>query len=673
MTDCYLEQGDQRQPITENKPVSIGSGEGCTLRLGVDGVEEEHVIVRRDGDEVVLQSHVAGEHDVRVNGVAVHAASLEPGDEVAFGDLEATFEMADDESRLVVGDTTHELVRGVNSIGREPEGNVELEHESVSRKHAALLILPSGQILIRDLGSANGTFVNGRRLGEMDLSDGDEIRIGDAVLHLRKKTDPQAKAETPEPVEPKSGAAGGAAVAATVVGSRLDTPDAPDETPSAPKLELEFEGNKVELSEGTVRIGRATDCAIVIDDDALVSRHHAEVEVSGSLVMLRDLDSSNGTRVNGEVIARAQPLNDGDRIGIGGKEVTFSADVPVTPFGQTMVAKDLPGAAGRTVMAPTADAAEIPTDRASALRVLDLGADAAEQQIQQRYRELYSEFQVRLTNAPTAELKATYQKRVDALRAALGILVPQSGAGADSDLPALEPVEGDDGSEAAAAAAGIAAGDADDEQDARTEPATAGKTKAGKPSESGAEAKAKLPKSTLLIGGVAAAILIGVIVAALGAIRASRAAAALQAELAAKTKELQEIEAAIPETTEALEDLAQGKGQLVEQNLELKICNHSAAPLTWVWLNVAQFDAESGGFRSFDTAYDTSWEYLYYTESIAPDSAFGGGRWVVGEERVWDGSALFFAARFEYRGIEVLRAGAMPAFGGDCYPLNLDR
>lgn len=671
MTDCYLEQGDQRQPIPGDKPVSIGSGEACTLRLGVEGVEEEHAIVRRDGDQVVLQSQVAGERDVRVNGVALHAASLDPGDEVAFGDLEATFEMADDEPKLVVGDATHELVRGVNSIGRDPECNVEFDHESVSRKHAALLILPSGQILMRDLGSANGTFVNGRRLGEMDLGDGDEIRIGDAVLHLRRKAAAQAKAETPKPVEPKSGAAGGAAVAATVVGSRLDTPDAPDEAPAVPKLELELEGKKVELREGTVRIGRATDCAIVIDDDALVSRHHAEVEVSGSLVMLRDLDSSNGTRVNGEVISRAQPLNDGDRIGIGGKEVSFSADVPVTPFGQTMVAKDLAGAAGRTVVAPTGAAAEIPTDRASALHVLELGADAGEQEIQQRYRELYSEFQVRLTNAPTAELKATYQKRVDALRAALEILAPQHGAGADSDLPALEPVEGD--ASEAAAAAEIESGDAGDEKDARTEPATAETTKSGKPSKSEAKTRAKLPKSTLLIGGVAAAILIGVIVTALGAISASRAAAALQAELAAKTAERQEIEAAIPETTEALENLVQGKGQLVEQNLELKICNHSAAPLTWVWLNVAQFDAESGGFRSFDTAYDTSWEYLYYSDPIAPDSAFGGGRWVVGEERVWDGSALFFAARFEYRGIEVLRAGAMPAFGGDCYPLNLDR
>lgn len=673
MIDCYLEQGDQRQPIPGNKPVSIGSGEACTLRLGVEGVEEEHVIVRRDGDQVVLQSQVAGEQDVRVNGVAVHAASLDPGDKLAFGDLQATFEMADDEQpRMVVGDATYELVRGVNSIGRDPEGNVELDHESVSRKHAALLILPSGQILMRDLGSANGTFVNGRRLGEMDLSDGDEIRIGDAVLHLRREQSEQ-QVQSASTASETAGPArsGGPPLAATVVRSLPDTPDADSNAAEAagPKLELELDGNKTELNEGTATIGRGTDCTIVIDNDPLVSRHHAEVEVSGSLVMLRDLDSSNGTRLNDEVIPRAQPLNDGDRIGIGGKEIKYSAEVPVTPFGQTMVAKDLPGAAGRTVLAPTADADGIPTDRASALRVLELGADAGEQEIQQRYRELYSEFQVRLTNAPTAELKATYQKRVDALRAALGLLAPQSGAGADSDLPALEPVEGD-ASEGAASAAEIESDEADDERTG-AEPATTGKTKPGKRSKSGAEAK--LPKSTLVIGGVAAAILIGVIIAGLGAIRASRAAAALQAELAAKTEERQEMEAAIPETTEALESLAQGKGQLVEQNLELKICNHSVAPLTWVWLNVAQFDAERGGFKSFDTAYDTSWEYLYYSDPIAPDSAFGGGRWVVGEERVWDGSALFFAARFEYRGIEVLRAGAMPAFGGDCYPLNLDR
>ena len=191
-----------------------------------------------------------------------------------------------------------------------------------------------------------------------------------------------------------------------------------------------------------MRIGRATDCNIVIDDDAQVSRHHAEVEVSvGGLVMLRDLGSSNGTRLNGEPLSRATPLQDGDRIGIGGQEITYRADIPVTPFGQTVVAKDLPGAAGQTAVASgTPEGAEVtPTDRPSALRVLDLDSSAGDPQIQQRYRELYSEFQVRLTNAPTAQLKEAYGRRIEDLNKALQILTPQAAAEESSNLPSLKP------------------------------------------------------------------------------------------------------------------------------------------------------------------------------------------------------------------------------------------
>ena len=176
------------------------------------------------------------------------------------------------------------------------------------------------------------------------------------------------------------------------------------------------------------------------------------------------------------------------------------------------------------------------------------------------------------------------------------------------------------------------------------------------------------------MGGICVALLVGVAVGAIGSMRAAGITAKLKSELETKTAELQSIEDGIPETQTALDNLAQGKGQLVEQNLELKICNHASAPLKWIWLNVARFDAENGRFTYFDTAYDTQWEYLYYNESIPPAGTFSGGGWVVGEERVWDGSALFFAAA-----VRAPRTGSPPVRGdaglrgGDCYPLNLDR
>jgi hypothetical protein len=439
--------------------------------------------------------------------------------------------------------------------------------------------------------------------------------------------------------------------------------------PPPPKLELEYKGETRVLREGTLRIGRAPDCEVIIGDDAQVSRYHAELRVSGDHAVVRDLGSSNGTRVNGEPVSGERPLQDGDRIRIGGQDLLFSADVPVTPFGRTMLAKDLPGAAGRTVMAPAAGrvaerrgAGVVPTDRDSALSALDLPRDAGDGQIQQRYRELYSEFRIRLTNAPTQELKTTYERRLDELRAAIAILVPQAGVAETRDLPALEPI--------AAALPGPA----------ETPPPAPAAERAvtplghGQPAPAPAvrerAARRSIPRSTIIMAVIDVLLAGGGVFAALGAGRAGELVTGLQADLAARQAELQELEVAVPETVAAVEELSQTKGTLLT-NAQLKICNHSSRALRWQWLNTAWFDEQSASFRSFDTAMDTQWEYLF-EERIEPGATFTG-EWVVGEQRIWPGEAIFFSVLFVYDGQDVLRAGATPTLDGGCYPLNLDR
>jgi len=666
MTDLYLEYGDRKHPITGGDPLTVGAGSSCALRIGGEGVQEEHATLRREGERVVLRSQVHGEHDARVNGVAVHAAELHAGDRLRFGNLEGTFEMGDGGATVRLQGDAHALVRGVNAIGRDPAGGVVLGDESVSRKHAEIFILPSGQVRIRDLGSANGTVVNQRRLGEVDLTVGDEIRLGTAVLRLGSAE------RAPRPAAVAAGGPAASAEAKTVLGAPPGAAVAAAAAgPPPPKLELEYKGEKHLLREGTLRIGRAPDCEVVIGDDAQVSRYHAELRVSGDQAVVRDLGSSNGTRVNGEPVSGQRPLQDGDRIRIGSQELRFSADVPVTPFGRTMLAKDLPGAAGGTVMAPAAGrAAErrgagvVPTDRESALAALDLPRDSGEGQIQQRYRELYSEFRIRLTNAPTQELKTTYERRLDELRAAIALLVPQAGAAGDRDLPALEPI--------ATAPAGPAEAPPPEPAPAPqgTPPAPGHGQPAAPPAARERAPKRGIPRSTIIMAVVNVLLAGGGVFAALGAGRAGELVTGLQADLAARQAELQELEVAVPETVAAVEELSQTKGTLLT-NAQLKICNHSSGGLRWQWLNTAWFDEQSASFRSFDTALDTQWEYLF-EERIEPGATFTG-EWVVGEQRIWPGEAIFFAVLFVYDGRDVLRAGATPTLDGGCYPLNLDR
>jgi len=72
------------------------------------------------------------------------------------------------------------------TVGKDPANDVPLSFDpTVSRLHAVLERLPSGWI-IRDLGSRNGTFVNGERImGDRVVRAGDEIRLGKTRCSLR--------------------------------------------------------------------------------------------------------------------------------------------------------------------------------------------------------------------------------------------------------------------------------------------------------------------------------------------------------------------------------------------------------------------------------------------------------------------------------------------------------
>lgn len=71
-----------------------------------------------------------------------------------------------------------ELTLEVSSVGRHEDSAILLDDVSVSRHHALFTRTASGRITVRDLNSLNGTYVNGARVDESVLRNGDEIQIG---------------------------------------------------------------------------------------------------------------------------------------------------------------------------------------------------------------------------------------------------------------------------------------------------------------------------------------------------------------------------------------------------------------------------------------------------------------------------------------------------------------
>lgn len=86
-------------------------------------------------------------------------------------------------------------------IGREPDCDLVLDDSKVSRRHAEFARLPDGSTAVRDLGSSNGTFVNGQRItGSVVVSDMDEIRIGNTTFSAETASGlPGGAGPTPSP------------------------------------------------------------------------------------------------------------------------------------------------------------------------------------------------------------------------------------------------------------------------------------------------------------------------------------------------------------------------------------------------------------------------------------------------------------------------------------------
>jgi hypothetical protein len=110
-------------------------------------------------------------------------------------------------------------------IGRSADLDMVLVEDMVSRKHARI-VAHGPRVTISDLGSTNGTFVNGQRVDELELKEGDRILIGTSILKLVEQADGAA---TLDPQAIKSQMAQASQRTGTgVMSGRIDEVSIPD-------------------------------------------------------------------------------------------------------------------------------------------------------------------------------------------------------------------------------------------------------------------------------------------------------------------------------------------------------------------------------------------------------------------------------------------------------------
>ena len=159
------------------------------------------------------------------------------------------------------------------TIGRSSKSDIVVRDSAVSKRHCQITQLDNGGYTLYDCGSANGTFVNGKRIsGQVALNISDVVQIGNTTLPWQK-----------------------------------------------------YFG----LSETarTIIVGRNSDNDISIDDSQ-ASRHHCQISrLENGVIYITDLQSTNGTYVNGQRIVGQILLHKGDKVTIGNTLVNWESQL----------------------------------------------------------------------------------------------------------------------------------------------------------------------------------------------------------------------------------------------------------------------------------------------------------------------------------------------------------
>jgi ABC-type multidrug transport system ATPase subunit/pSer/pThr/pTyr-binding forkhead associated (FHA) protein len=225
-------------------------------------------------------------------------------------------------------------------IGREPDSTLQIDSPGVSRQHARLT-LKNNQYLLEDLGSSNGTFVNGERiLQTWPLKNGDIIGLGKMIQLEYQAALPPVSATM---IESELPLVGGTIIEEAPQQPLVLTQPAPT-PPSAisptlepqmtmisqdvpvlqkvtpPQLTIAIAGqelNTYSLSKTRVTIGRAEDNEIVIES-RIVSRHHAYLDrVQDSYLLTVMPEASNPVLFDGRPLTASHKLQHGDILRIG--------------------------------------------------------------------------------------------------------------------------------------------------------------------------------------------------------------------------------------------------------------------------------------------------------------------------------------------------------------------
>src|SRR2546422_435139 len=364
---ALLELGGKKFTLAVGE-VTLGSDAGCAISLAGAAVLPQHALLQGHADGQVIIRKASPAADVLINGVRLGAepTPLLHGDKVDVGGHELTFvdERRSGSTQYVkaftpataggpakaavkpagigvtggrvvsLTDGREYVITGASLVfGREAGCDVVVSGKDVSRRHAEIVQTPKGYLLVDS--STNGTFVNEERVeGQRILARADVIRLGDEQFRFYADVAP-ATAPSPPPPGPAASPPQAAPPAPspgdrlrhTVHGLEAFVPASPRSAAGGSLASFLVRsgglvGQRLSVKTPVVNIGRADYNDLVVPDPS-VSTSHAKLQPRAGVWVLVDLDSTNGTFVDGERVKGEAPLAPGATVRFGDVQLVF--------------------------------------------------------------------------------------------------------------------------------------------------------------------------------------------------------------------------------------------------------------------------------------------------------------------------------------------------------------
>ena len=353
--------------------VALGSDAGCAISLTGAAVLPRHALLQGQADGQVIIRKASPAAEVFINGVRLgtEPTPLLHGDKVEVAGQELTFvdERRSGSTQYVkaftpataggpakagvkppaigvtggrvvsLTDGREYVITGASLVfGREAGCDVVVAGKDVSRRHAEIVQTPKGYVVVDS--STNGTFVNEERVeGQRILARADVIRLGDEQFRFYADVVPATAVPPPSPgpvasppqAVPQAPPGASDRLRHTVHGLEAFVPASPRPAvgggagggfASFLVRSGGLAGQRLSVKTPVVNIGRADYNDLVVPDPS-VSTSHAKLQRREGVWVLVDLDSTNGTFVDGEQVKGEAPLAPGAAVRFGDVQLVF--------------------------------------------------------------------------------------------------------------------------------------------------------------------------------------------------------------------------------------------------------------------------------------------------------------------------------------------------------------